>query len=424
MRFLFDIDRWIEVWVTITRNKTRSLMTCFGVFWGILMLVILLGSGAGMRNGILSNFSGFATNSAFFITDRTSEPYKGFNKGRYWDMRNRDIESIVKNVSGIQDISPVIFGGRSEKNVVYGQQTGSFNVKGVMPEYFNIDMQEVHYGRLLNEIDMQEKRKVCLIGTRVNETLFKNDDPCGKYIRVNGSYYQIVGVVKQRASNVSIGGRGEESVILPFVTLQQIQNQGDRINFIGVSVQQGFPVQQVVDEITSLLKTQNEISPTDPQAVMVINLAKQFDTFKMLFIGIDILVWIVGIGTLLAGIIGVSNIMMVTIKERTKEIGVRRALGAKPSNIISQVMSESVLLTSLAGLMGLTLGVFLLDVLNNLLLAQPSSTQEATFFQNPEISIQIAVAATIIIIISGLIAGLIPAWRALQIKAIDAIREE
>ena len=421
--FLFDLDRWIEVWVTITRNKIRSLMTCFGVFWGILMLVILLGSGAGMKNGIFSNFSGFATNSAFFITDRTSEPYKGYNKGRYWNMRNRDIESIKKNVIGIQDISPIIFGSRSEKNVVYGQLAGSFNVKGVMPGYFNIDMQEVHYGRLLNEIDMQEKRKVCLIGSRVNETLFRNGNSCGKYIRVNGAYYQIVGVVKQRASNISIGGRGEESVFVPFVTLQQIQNQGDMINFIGVSVEQGFPVQQAIDEITSILKTQNEISPTDPQAVMVINLAKQFSTFNMLFMGIDILIWIVGIGTLLAGIIGVSNIMMVTIKERTKEIGVRRALGAKPSNIISQVMSESVLLTSLAGLMGLTLGVFLLDTLNNILMAQ-ASTQEITFFQNPEISIQVAVAATVIIIISGLLAGLIPAWRALQIKAIDAIREE
>jgi len=423
MKFLFDIDRWVEVWVTITRNKIRSLMTCFGVFWGILMLVILLGSGAGMRTGIFSNFSGFATNSAFFLTDRTSEPYKGFNKGRYWNMRNRDVESIINNVPAIQDISPLIFGGQGDKNVVYGQQTGSYFVKGVMPGYFNIDMQEVHYGRLLNDIDMLEKRKVCLIGSRINETFFRNDDPCGKYIRVNGTYYQIVGVVKQRASNLTIGGRGEESVFLPFITMQQIQNQGDKINFIGISVKQEFQMEKVIDEITTILKTQNEISPTDPQAVMVINLAKQFGTFNMLFIGIDILVWIVGIGTLLAGIIGVSNIMMVTIKERTKEIGVRRALGAKPSNIISQVMSESVLLTSLAGLMGLTLGVFLLDVLNNILKAQPSA-QEVTFFQNPEISIQVAVAATIIIIISGLLAGLIPAWRSLQIKAIDAIREE
>jgi putative ABC transport system permease protein len=421
--FLFDIDRWVEIWVTITRNKTRSLLTCFGVFWGILMLVILLGSGAGLRNGILGNFKGFATNSVFFYTDRTSEPYKGFNKGRQWNMRNRDIESITTNVQGIDAISPILFGGRSERNVAYGQITGTYFVKGVTPEYFAIESQEIHYGRLLNAIDEREKRKVCLIGTRVNETLFRNTDPREKYIRVNGSYYQIVGVVKQRTSSVTIGGRSEESVFLPFSTLQQIQNQGDRISFVGVSVKQGYPVQKVMDEITAILKAQNEIAPTDPQAVGQFNLAQQFATFEMLFTGIDILVWIVGIGTLLAGIIGVSNIMMVTIKERTKEIGVRRALGAKPFNIISQVLSESLLLTSLAGLMGLTAGVFLLDVVNRFLTAQPS-TQEATFFENPEISIQIAVSATIVIILSGLLAGLIPAWRALQIKAIDAIREE
>ena len=423
MTFLFDIDRWVEVWVTITRNKTRSLLTCFGVFWGILMLVILLGAGGGFRNGIFSNFKGFATNSVFFYTDRTSEPYKGFNKGRMWSMRNRDVESILINVQGIEALSPILFGGRSEKNVVYGQLSGTYYVKGVRPQYFSIESQEIHFGRLINEIDELENRKVCMIGARVNETLFRNDDPCGKYLRVNGSYYQIVGVVKQLTNNVSIGGRSEESVFLPFSTMQQIQNQGDRINFLGVSVRQDFPVQSVMDGITAILKTQNEIAPTDPQAVGEVNLAKQFDTFNMLFTGIDVLIWIVGMGTLLAGIIGVSNIMMVTIKERTKEIGVRRALGAKPFNIITQVLSESLLLTSLAGLIGLTAGVFLLDIVNRLLEGQPS-TQETTFFQNPEISIQVAAAATVIIIISGLLAGLIPAWRALQIKAIDAIREE
>jgi putative ABC transport system permease protein len=423
MKFLFDIDRWVEIWVTITRNKTRSLLTCFGVFWGILMLVILLGSGTGMKNGIMGNFKGFATNSVFFMTDRTSEPYKGFNKGRRWEIRNRDIESILLNVEGIEDLSPLVFGNRSDKNVVYGQLTGSYYVKGVMPGYFNIESQKLHYGRLLNDIDVREKRKVCLIGSKVHETLFRNIDPCGKYIRANGSYYQIVGVVQQRASNFSIGGRSEESVFLPFTTMQQIQNRGDRIDFFGASVRQGYPVEKVIDDVTTILKAQNEISPTDPQAVNSINLAKQFAMFGLLFTGIEILVWIVGIGTLLAGIIGVSNIMMVTIKERTKEIGVRRALGAKPFNIISQVLSESLLLTSLAGLTGLTLGVFLLDVVNRILEAQ-TSAQEVTFFENPEISIQIAVAATIIIIISGLLAGLIPAWRALQIKAIDAIREE
>ena len=421
---IFDPDRWIEIWVTITRNKTRSLLTCFGVFWGILMLVILLGSGAGMRNGIMSNFKGIATNSIFIMTDRTSEPYKGFNKGRWWYMRNRDIDNIKQNVRGILDISPLVWGYRSEKNVVYGQQAGTYNVKGVAPGYYNIETQEIFYGRLLNEIDIQEKRKVCLIGLKVYETFFKkNEDPCGKYIRVNSSYYQIVGVVKQIASNISIGGRSEECVQLPYTTLQQIQNQGDKINFVAVNIKHGVVVQQVIDEISTLLKAQNEISPTDPQAVYIINLSKQFEAFAKLFIGIEVLIWIVGIGTLLAGIIGVSNIMMITIKERTKEIGVRRALGAKPYNIMSQVMSESLLLTSLAGLIGLSFGVFLLDFFYKLLIML-FGDEISSFFLNPEISIQVAVAATIIIIISGLIAGLIPAWRALQIKAIDAIREE
>ncbi len=419
---MFDIDRWVEIWVTITRNKTRSLLTCFGVFWGILMLVILLGSGNGMKNGIMGNFDGFATNSVFFYTDRTSEPYKGFNKGRWWSMRNRDVDAIVQNVQGVEDISPILWGSRSEKNIVYGQLTGTFNVKGVLPGYFNIETQVLHFGRLLNDIDIRENRKVCLIGTEVNETLFRNEDPTGKYIRVNGLYYQIVGVIKAKSSNINIGGRSESSVILPYSTMQQTLNQGDILHFLCVSGKRGIPIQSVIDEITAILKAQNEIAPTDPQAVGVVNLAAQFSTFEMLFTGIDILVWLVGMGTLLAGIIGVSNIMMVTVKERTKEIGVRRALGAKPFNIISQVMSESLLLTSMAGLLGLSLGVFLLDVVNKLLAAQPAQRQ--TFFENPEVSINTALAATVVLLFSGLLAGLIPAWRAMQIKAIDAIREE
>lgn len=419
---MFDIDRWVEIWVTITRNKTRSLLTCFGVFWGILMLVILLGSGAGMKNGILGNFAGFATNSVFFYTDRTSEPYKGFNKGRIWSMRNRDIESIVNNVEGIEDISPIIWGSSADKNIVYGQLTGTYNVKGVLPAFFNIETQHLHYGRLINDIDIQERRKICLIGSKVNETLFRNEDPTGKYIRVNGLYYQVVGVVKARSSNINIGGRSEESVFLPFSTMQQTLNQGDILHFLCVSGQRGYPIQRLIDDIGGILKTQNEIAPNDPQAVGVVNLAAQFSTFEMLFSGVDILVWLVGMGTLLAGIIGVSNIMMVTVKERTKEIGVRRALGAKPLNIISQVMSESLLLTAMAGLLGLSLGVFLLDVVNRIVSAQPPS--DGSFFQNPEVSIQTAIAATVVLLFCGLLAGLIPAWRAMQIKAIDAIREE
>lgn len=419
---MFDIDRWQEIWITITRNKTRSLLTCFGVFWGILMLVILLGSGKGMQNGIFKNVNGFATNSCFFYTERTGEPYKGYKKGRYWSMRNRDLEAIKQRVPGIKYISPMHWGEQGSNNVVRGQKAGSFNVRGVYPDYFNIETQHVYYGRLLNEIDLQEKRKVCLIGTRVHEVLFKpGEDPTGQYIRVNGIYYQVVGVIKAKP-RASIGGRTESSVMLPFSTLQQVTNNGDRFWFLCITGEDGYSCEKITDDVKTLLKAQNEISPTDPQAVGSFSIAKQAETFNKLFLGIDMLVWLVGMGTLLAGIIGVSNIMMVTVKERTKEIGVRRALGAKPFNIISQVMSESLVLTALAGLLGLTVGVFLLDVVNRVLESAPQ--KDGTFFSNPEINIQTAVAATAILLVSGLMAGLIPAWRAMQIKAIDAIREE
>ena len=394
---MFDLDRWTEIWVTITRNKTRSLLTCFGVFWGILMLVILLGSGRGMQNGIMRSVNGFATNSAFFFADRTSESYKGFNKGRQWDMRNRDVESIRREVKELSAISPIIWGNSSDKNIVYGMMSGTFNVKGVHPDYFQIETQKLFHGRLLNEVDERERRKVCLIGTKVKEVLFKEEDPCGSYIRVNGIYYQVVGVVQQRASGVNIGGRSEECVFLPFSTMQQTLNQGDIIHFLCVAAKPDVQMLPVINKIKSIIKEQNFISPTDPQAVSAINLA-----------------------ALLAGIIGVSNIMMVTVKERTKEIGVRRALGAKPWNIISQIMSESLLITAMAGLMGLTVGVFLLDVVDQLI----GDPVGETMLLHPAVSIQVALAATSILLLAGLLAGLIPAWRAMQIKAIDAIREE
>ena len=417
---MFDLDRWTEIWVTITRNKTRSLLTCFGVFWGILMLVILLGSGRGMQNGIMRSVNGFATNSAFFFADRTSESYKGFNKGRQWNMRNRDVESIRREVKELSAISPIIWGNSSDKNIVYGMMSGTFNVKGVHPDYFQIETQKLFHGRLLNEVDERERRKVCLIGTKVKEVLFKEEDPCGSYIRVNGIYYQVVGVVQQRASGVNIGGRSEECVFLPFSTMQQTLNQGDIIHFLCVAAKPDVQMLPVINKIKSIIKEQNLIAPTDPQAVSAINLAAQFETFNNAFLGIDILIWIVGVGTLLAGIIGVSNIMMVTVKERTKEIGVRRALGAKPWNIISQIMSESLLITAMAGLMGLTVGVFLLDMVDQLI----GDPVGETMLLHPAVSIQVALAATSILLLAGLLAGLIPAWRAMQIKAIDAIREE
>ena len=421
IRMIFDRDRWIEIWVTITRNKTRSLLTCFGVFWGILMLVILLGAGAGLKNAVLGETEGVATNSVFFFSDRTSKPYKGFNKGRSWNIRNRDIEAIRRDVEGVDQVAPMIFGASGDKNVVFGVNSGTYQVKGVTPAYFQIEVQNLLYGRLLNEIDERERRKVCTIGESVNDALFHGNDPCGKYIRVNGLYYQVVGVTKSRSQAVNIGGRSDESVFIPFNTLQQSMHLGDIVYFFGVSIFPTEDIGAIITHIKQILFAQNEIAPDDPQAVAVINIAEMFQTFNLLFTGIDVLIWIVGMGTLLAGIIGVSNIMMVTVKERTKEIGVRRALGAKPFDIISQVMSESLLLTAMAGLLGLSAGVFLLDFINRLLLAIPS---DEIIIKDPSVNIQTAVIATVILLVCGLLAGLIPAWRAMQIKAIDALRDE
>ena len=323
IRMIFDRDRWIEIWVTITRNKTRSLLTCFGVFWGILMLVILLGAGAGLKNAVLGETEGVATNSVFFFSDRTSMPYKGFNKGRSWNIRNRDIEAIRRDVEGVDQVAPMIFGASGDKNVVFGVNSGTYQVKGVTPAYFQIEVQDLLYGRLLNEIDERERRKVCTIGESVNDALFHGNDPCGKYIRVNGLYYQVVGVTKSRSQAVNIGGRSDESVFIPFNTLQQSMHLGDIVYFFGVSIFPTEDIGAIITHIKQILFAQNEIAPDDPQALMVINIAEMFQTFNLLFTGIDVLIWIVGMGTLLAGIIGVSNIMMVTVKERTKEIGVR-----------------------------------------------------------------------------------------------------
>jgi putative ABC transport system permease protein len=420
--FLFDVDRWVEIWVTITRNKTRSLLTSFGVFWGILMLVILLGSGNGLKNGIMKNVEGFSTNSAFFFSERTGEPYKGYKKGRYWQMRNRDLEAIQQRVKGVRYLSPMIMQWGGQNNVVKGQKSGTYNVRGVYSQYFQIETPNLLAGRLLNEIDMLDKRKVCVIGSSVREDLFgQEEDPIGQYIRVNGIYYQVVGVIDPKAKGINIGGRVDQSIMTPFKTLQQTSNQGDKFWFLCATADNNYPCDKMVEDIKDVLRSQNEISPTDEQAISSITIAKQFETFELLFTGINALVWLVGIGTLLAGVIGVSNIMMVTVRERTREIGVRRAIGAKPIDIISQIMSESLLLTSIAGLLGLSTGVFLLDIVNKALM---NGNSEDVFFSDVGIHIGTAVTATFILLISGLLAGLIPAWRAMQIKAIDAIREE
>ncbi|MFA5734747.1 MAG: ABC transporter permease, partial [Proteiniphilum sp.] len=349
---MFDRDRWQEIWVTITHNKSRSVLTAFGVFWGMLMLVLMVGAGNALETGMTSQIEGFATNSCFFESNRTTLPYKGFRKGRRWNITNSDLPVINEKVTEMQYISPVLFVRGDGNNVVRGEKNGSYLVKGCYPEYDLIEKSKLLYGRYVNDIDIVEKRKVCVIGERIHEVLFqKGEDPTGKQIRVNGIYFQVIGVARS-TSGVSIGGQTAETVVLPFSTMQQAFNMGNIIHFLAATAKDGVPVKVIQDKILEILKQQHQIAPDDKEAVWTMNIEEQFKMFNYLGIGIASLIWLVGLGTLIAGAIGVSNIMLVTVRERTKEIGIRRAMGATPNDIIGQILSESVVLTVLAGLTG------------------------------------------------------------------------
>ncbi len=415
---VFDLDWWQEVWMTITHNKSRSFLTAFGVFWGMLMLVLMVGSGVALQRGVMGPLEGFATNSCFFVSGSTSEPYKGFRKGRQWNIVNEDVPVLQQKIPEIEYLSPVLFLGKTDHNVVFGDRFGSYSVKGNYPVYDFIERSNLLYGRYINDIDILEKRKVCVIGERVYEELFgKGTDPVGRNIRVNGIYFQVIGVV-QSVSQVRLMSAPEETVVLPFSTMQQAFNQGNRVHLLAATAQPGVKASVVEQRIKDELKLLHTISPTDEAAVFSINLEEQFTMFLYLGIGITSLIWIVGLGTLIAGGIGISNIMLVTVKERTKEIGIRRALGATPHNIIVQIMSESIILTIIAGLAGLMLGIVILQLLTVAL------SQGDQFFKDPQISFSVAVGSLFILLCIGTLAGYLPARRAMRIKPIEAIREE
>lgn len=418
---MFDLDKWQEIWNTITSNKVRSIMTGFGVFWGILMLVLLVGIGNAFEGGVMKSVKGFATNSCFFWTNTTSEPYKGFRKGRYWTMNNKDVETIRAQVQGVDYISPMLFGESSSKNVVWGRKSTGAEVTGVYPDFFKIQTQTVIHGRLFNDLDIKNNSKVALIGRTVSENLFGDDkNPIGEQIRVNGIYFQVVGVIRPN-SQAQIGGDAKTTVYLPFTTMQKTFNKGDSIYFMSATAKPDVPVTIIEKQIKDILKKNHSIAPNDEKAARSFNMEQEFQTFTNLFLGIRWLIWFVGIGTLMSGIIGVSNIMMVTVKERTREIGVRRALGAKPITILTQVMSESFVLTFIAGFGGLFIGTIILELIS---MAMQNAPDNDSIFIPPFISFGTAIASLLILVVSGLLAGLIPALRALKVKAIDAIREE
>lgn len=420
MRF-FDRDRWVEIWHTIRSNRRRSLATAFGVFWGIFMLVILTSVGAGFSNGILREVSGIATNSVFYWTNTTSKPYQGFRSGRYWGATTSDLQAVRSQVHEVEYISPVMWARRTDNNVVFGEKAETFNVVGAEPDYFEINRLNVLQGRSLNAVDNQQQRKVCMIGKEVRDKLFAGTDPVGQVLRVNGLYYRVIGVVEAKSNNVNIGSSPKSTVYISYSVLQQLENRGNKVYNFAVSAHPTADMKQMFAKIETIIRSRNNIAPDDDKALSKFDISAQFQLMNMIFTGINLLVWIVGIGTLLTGIVGVSNIMLVTVRERTREIGVRRALGAKPRTIIGQILSESLLLTALAGLSGLILGVGVMSVVDTIT-AQASS--DGFSFISPLIPFGTAMLSLFIIITGGILGGMLPAYRAIQIKAIDAIRDE
>lgn len=422
---MFDIERWKEIMSTLRQNKLRSFLTAFGVFWGIFMLIVMAGMGKGLENGITQGIGDFATNSFFMWTDRTGKPYGGFSRGRNWNFENEDIALIQNNVKGIKVIAPRLFAGWSDgDNTVREDRSASYNLKGDYPEWIEVNPMALTYGRWLNDMDMQERRKVCVIGDKVYEEMFEpGENPIGEYLRVDGVYYQVIGVVNP-VTKVNMNGRAEESIFMPFATMQVVYNYGNAVFMMGVVGDDRVKASTIEVEVRQLIKKRHKIAPDDEQAIAGFNLEKQFTQFANLFLGISILTWIVGIGTLIAGVIGVSNIMLVIIKSRTKEIGVMRAIGATPRKVIGQILLESAFITTLAGYFGLLLGLLVLEGVNALMEQAQASGAEEVFLRQPEVNFTVAVACLAVLVVSGLLAGLIPAKKAVSIKPIDALRAE
>ncbi len=422
---MFDRDRWQEIFHTLKKNKLRTFMTAFGVFWGIFMLIIMLGSGAGLKNGVTSGMGSFATNSVFIWPRQTTMPYKGLPRGRRFNFKNDDIEALRENIPEIRFLAPKIQGwssGSGSNNTIRGSKTGAFSILGEYPEWDSIDPMQMLKGRFINPLDIDEKRKIAVIGTRVEEVLFeKEEEPIGQYIQIQGVYFQVVGVFKPLNTNINFGGEKEQSIYIPFTTLQKTYSYGDIAGWFSITSKNHIPASVVEEKALALLARRHSVNPEDKEAMGHFNLETEYKKMRGLFTGINGLIWIVGIGTLLAGVIGISNIMLVIVKERTKEIGIQRAIGASPLSIMTQIITESVFLTSLAGYIGLVIGVALVEGINYALI---KFGMENEMFKNPDVNFDMAIRALIILVISGALAGLIPARRAIRIKPIDALRDE
>ncbi len=414
-----DIDSYREILDTLTRNKSRSFLTGFGVFWGVFMLVALMGGGKGLKEQLDKNFEGFAQNTVMIWSQQTTKAYKGFRKGRWWSMEYKDIDRLKQQVPEIDAVAPILFSSwRGSNTAYYGDQKTTPRIQGTVPDLLRIIEPKLYYGRFLNEMDIREHRKVCVIGKKIYKDLFKEGgDPCGKKIRVDSTYYEVIGV-DYSSGNINVNGRAEEKITIPITMMQAAFNRGNQVDLIAATGRPGVVMSKITPRIRETIARAHFVDPTDEEGCGVFNTELMFQMINNLFKGVNVLIWLVGLGTLLAGAIGVSNIMMVTVRERTTEIGIRRAIGATPKMILSQIISESIVLTLVAGLSGILFAVMILQML------EMYNTEDGIIETHFQVGFWTAIFCAFVVSSLGVIAGLAPAARAMSIKPVDAMRDE
>lgn len=411
---IFDIDNWREIGATLARNKTRTFLTAFGIFWGTAMLAMLMGGARGLEDILRRNFDGFATNTALLFPGRLTMSYKGFNKGTSYNLQQADVDGIRQSVPEVTALTSVY-----SVNVVasYGRQSTTCNATGVDAEYPLIMQPVMYEGRFVNASDEKNERKVCVVGKKVADEIFEyGESPIGKYVSLSGIYYYVVGVAGQ-TSDIQINSKIDESILVPGNTLRRSFNLGDDIGGLMLRVKDGVTPTSIQPRIERIIRRNHPIHPDDDNAIMFWDISEQFKMVDSLFMGIMILAMFVGVGSLLAGIIGVGNIMWVIVKERTQEIGIRRAIGAKPRDIIVQILSEGVILTFVAGLAGICFATLVLYIAQIITANEVSVPHFQLFFSQ-------AIGIMVTFMVLGTLAGLIPATKAMKIKPIEAMNDK
>ncbi|MBT8187485.1 MAG: ABC transporter permease [Croceitalea sp.] len=418
---MFNKDRWKEILEVLTGNVWRTIFTAFGVFWGIYILIILLAAGKGLENGINQDFGDIATNTMFMWTRRTTKAYEGLPNGRRFNFKIEDVQTLRDNIPHLRYISPRNqlggFGGNN--NVVRGLRVGAFNVYGDYPEIINQDPMTVTQGRFINYNDINDRRKIAIIGQGVKNDLYEKDEEVlGTYIKIQGVNFMVVGTYKKNSGDG--GEEAQKEIFVPFTAFSQAFNRGNDVGWMAITAEDGRSISDLKESIVNTMKIKHKVHPADTRAIGYFDLYEEYNRIESLFGALRGIAYIVGIMVLLSGIIGVSNIMLIVVKERTKEIGIRRALGEDPWSIKKQILMESIFLTIISGMTGIIFGALFIYGINALL----DNVGPVDMFMNPSVSIGVVSGALMILMISGLLAGFIPAQSAIKVKPIDALRTE